>query len=126
LDSNFLLVPFQFGLDIIAELRKVLRRSFEPVVLSTTYEELLKLSHREPAKLKKQATLALKLCEELRRIQVEPCDQESHDDAIVRMAAKLNGCVATNDRMLKKRLRASGIPVVFLRQKSHLEKDGPI
>lgn len=126
LDSNFLLVPFQFRLHILEGLREVLGRSFEPVVLSTTYEEMLKLSRSKPTKLKSQATLALKLCEEFRRIKAEPSDIESHDDVIVRMALELKGCVATNDRMLKKRLRASGIPVIYLRQKSHLEMEGSI
>ncbi len=126
LDSNFLLVPFQFRFDIIDGLREVLGRSFEPIVLSTTYEELLKLSRKKPIKLKSQASLALELCTEFRRIKVEQNDTESNDDAIVRMAIELKGCVATNDRALKKKLRAAGIPVIYLRHRSHLALEGSI
>jgi len=41
--------------------------------------------------------------------------------------AKINKwIVATNDRTLRKKLRAHQIPVVFLRQKAYLAIDGDI
>jgi rRNA-processing protein FCF1 len=49
---------------------------------------------------------------------------ETVDDSILRIALERRFNVATNDTELRKRLRKVGIPVVFLRQKNHLEIDG--
>jgi rRNA-processing protein FCF1 len=123
LDSNFLFVPFQFQVDIFEELGKVLGKA-EPVVLSTTLEELNSLRGRRSEKMRRQASAAIKLAERCRIVEVERGSDESFDDVVLRMAKKWKCLVATNDADLRRRLRESDMPVVFLRQKSHLEVDG--
>ncbi|MCI4371780.1 MAG: twitching motility protein PilT, partial [Thermoplasmata archaeon] len=48
----------------------------------------------------------------------------SADDALLELATKHNAVVATNDQPLLERLRASGIPRIFLRSRNHLVAEG--
>ncbi len=123
LDANFLFVPFQFRVDIWAELTVLLGR-FEPVVLSTTVDELEALSKRGPEKTRKIALSALELVKKCSLLSVQRRPEESPDDVIVRVAKELQCPVATNDRALRKRLREAGIATIFLRQRSHLKTEG--
>ena len=125
-DSNFLFVPSQFQLDIFEELTNLLNQRFEPVLLSPTYRELLKIAEKGSPKMRKQASLALKLAEKCYVIQVEKGLEETHDDVIVRVAAEWRCPVATNDRELRKRLRNVGVSVIFLRQRRRLELEGTV
>ena len=125
-DSNFLFVPSQFQIDIFEELTNLLNQRFEPILLSLTYRELLKIAERGSPKMRKQASLALKLAEKCRLIHVEKGLEETHDDVIVRVAAEWRCPVATNDRELRKRLRNVGVSVIFLRQKRRLELEGTV
>lgn len=126
LDSNFLFVPSQFEIDIFEELINLLSQHVDFVLLSSTREELQKLAEKVSPKLKKNASLALKLAEKCRVVQVNRALSESYDDVIVRVAKKWKCLVATNDRTLKKKLRNISVPVIYLRQKSRLEIDGSI
>ena len=125
-DSNFLFIPSQFQLDVFEELTNILGQRFEPVLLSPTYRELLKIAEEGSPKMRRQASLALKLAEKCLLIHIEKDQEETHDDVIVRVAAEWRCPVATNDRELRKRLRNRGIPVIFLRQRSRLELEGTV
>lgn len=126
LDSNFLFIPSQFRLDIFEELKNLLSQRFEPVLLSPTHRELLKIAEKGSPKMRKQASLALKLAEKCRLIHVEKGLEETPDDVIVRVATEWKCLVATNDRELRKRLRNRGVPVIFLRQRHRLELEGTV
>lgn len=125
LDSNFLFIPAQFKVDIFEELFNLLKRSFEPILLSSTKQELQGLAKSSP-KIQKQAILALNLSEKCRFVSIEKSLDESYDDIIVRVAAEWKCPVGTNDKELRKRLRKVGVPVIFLRQKRVLAVDGGI
>ena len=126
LDSNFLLVPSQFRLDIFEELTALLGHRIDPVILSPTYEELVKMADRGAPKIRRYASLALVLTKKCCLIPVERHAGESTDDVITRIAAEWKTPVATNDRGLRRRLRDVGVAVIYLRQKSRLEIDGNI
>jgi len=123
LDSNFLLVPLQFRVDIFEELNVLLGKA-EPIVLSTTIEELKKLIEKSSIKERMQFSAALKLAERCEILKVKRDKSENYDDAIFRVAKELKIPVATNDSELRKRLREAGIATVYLRQKARLEIDG--
>jgi rRNA-processing protein FCF1 len=123
LDSNFFFVPMQFKIDIFKELDKLFGKA-EPVVLSTTIEELRQLTAKGAPKMRKQADTALELVEKCQLIKMEKEPDESYDDVILRTAKEWNVPVATNDAELRKKLREAGVSVVFLRRKSHLEIEG--
>ncbi|UCE95355.1 MAG: hypothetical protein JSV51_06395 [Candidatus Bathyarchaeota archaeon] len=126
LDSSFLFIPSKFRIDIFVELSRILNRNFEPIILSTTHKELQKMAEGRPTKLQRQAAFALKFAQHCRQIPAEKGREESHDDVIVRVASEIKCCVATNDKALKKKLRKLNVPVIYMRQKTHLAVDGAI
>lgn len=126
LDSNALFVPLQFKIDVFEELKMVLNRNFEFVLLSPIRRELEKLAEKGSPKTRKNASYALKLAEKCRLIEVNEKYVGSPDDVIVQMAREWNCPVFTNDRQLRKRLRNINVPVIYVRQKSRLEIDGMI
>lgn len=123
LDSNFLMAPFQFHIDIFEELEYLLQKKVDFIVPSSVKLELTSISSRggEGAA---EASLALQLASRCRVVDVTLQPQETVDDAIVKAAQKLGAVVATNDIELKKRLRDINVPVVYLREKSKLEVEG--
>jgi len=123
LDLNFLLVPLQFRVDIFEELNNLLGRA-EPVILSTTIEELRRILKRSSGVRYLQFSTALRLAEKCEIIRVERRRGESYDDVIFRVAKDTGMPVATNDSELRKRLRKAGLATIYLRQKSKLEVDG--
>jgi rRNA-processing protein FCF1 len=125
-DSNFLFIPSQFQLEIFEELVNLLNQRFDPILLSPTQKELQKLAEEGSPKRRQQASLALKLAEKCRLVNVEKGLKETYDDVIVRVAAEWKCPVATNDRELRKRLRNLGVPVIFLRQRHRLELEGAV
>jgi rRNA-processing protein FCF1 len=126
LDTNFLFVPSQFHLDIFEELDRLLGQQVEPLILSSTLEELQKLVKSRSVKKSKQALLGLKLAEKCRVVGVKRKSGELNDDVILRASVEMKSPVATNDRELRKKLRSAGVPVIFLRQKSTLAVDGSV
>jgi len=126
LDSNFLLIPSQFKIDIFESMMNLLNQRHEPTILSSTLHELQTIRQKGPPKLRKQAQIALKLAEKCRVVKVEKSKDETNDDVIIRIAAEWRSPVATNDRELRKKLRNQNIPVIFLRGKSRLELEGAL
>lgn len=126
LDSNFLFIPSQFQVDIFEGLMKLLNQRIDPVLLSSTYQELLRIAKQGSPKLRQHASLALRLAEKCSMVHVEQSSGETHDDLIVRVAKEWNCPVATNDRELRKKLRKEHVPTIFLRQGAYLESEGII
>lgn len=125
-DSNFLFVPSQFQLDIFEEMLKLLNQRFEPIMLSTTHNELLTMTEKGSPSRRKQATLALKLAKKCRVVNAEKNRDETNDDVVLKVAAEWKSPVATNDRELRRKLRAQAIPVIYLRSKRRLELEGSL
>lgn len=123
LDSNFLMAPFQFHVDVFDELEYLLQKKIDFIVPSAVKLELTTISSRggEGAA---EASLALQLASRCRVVDVNLQPNETVDDAILKAAQKLTAVVATNDIELRKRLRDINVPVVYLRDKSKLEIEG--
>ena len=123
IDTNFFMVPFQFNVDIITELEKVLP-SYKLTTPSFVINELKGLKRNNKGKIRLNANLALKLANsskvEIKDISL--LENETVDDALLRVSEVL----ATNDMELKKRAKAKGITVVYLRQKNYITVDGKI
>ena len=114
LDSNVLLMPFQFNINLERELDRLLG-SWEGVVPSTVMNELNGLARQD-----RNAKMALKLAE---RFRVERSKLDG-DDGVVEVAVRLNGVPVTNDKELKKRFAGMGMAHIFMRGKNHLELSG--
>jgi rRNA-processing protein FCF1 len=126
LDSNALFVPLKFKIDIFEELKRLLNRNVDFVLLSPVKAELELLASKESPKMRREASYALKFAEKCKYVKVDVSDKLSTDDVIVKVAKDWNSIVFTNDKQLKKRLRDISVPVVYVRQKSRLEIDGLI
>ncbi|MDI6691469.1 MAG: DNA-binding protein [Candidatus Bathyarchaeota archaeon] len=126
LDSNALFVPLQFKIDIFEELRTLLNRNFEPILLLPVKRELERLADKGSPKMRKNALFALKLAEKCKLIDVKEEGVVSPDDAIIKAAQEWAYPVFTNDKLLRRRLRDINVPVIYVRQKSRLEIDGRI
>jgi hypothetical protein len=126
LDSNALFVPLEFKIDIFEELKRLLNRNLEFILLSTVKRELELLASKDSPKTRREAFFALKLAEKCKYVPIENEIELTTDDAIVRVAKNWNSPVFTNDRQLKKKLRDISVPVIYVRQKSRLDIDGMI
>ena len=125
LDSNAFFSSLKFKIDIFEEVRRLVNRNVEFVLLSPVKNELEILGSRNASKVSKQAIYALKLAEKCKFVPIE-VTSEGVDEAIVRVAKRWNSMVFTNDRLLKKKLRDISIPVIYVRQNSRLDIDGLI
>jgi rRNA-processing protein FCF1 len=123
LDSNALFVPIQLKIDIFQELKTLLNRNFELVLLKPIQQELERLAREGSPQTRKKALYALKLAEECRIVDVKQ-DASSPDDIILQTASRWSCPVFTNDRELREKLRNINVPVIYVRQKSRLEIDG--
>jgi rRNA-processing protein FCF1 len=124
LDSNAFFTPLQFKVDNFEELKTLLNRRFEPVLLSQVRQELERLSKQGSAQMRKNAAFALKLAEKCEVVTIEKTGTDNVDDVIIMVASKGGCAVFTNDRQLKKKLRDINVPVIYVRQKSRLSIDG--
>ncbi len=115
------MMSFQFNVDIISELEKILP-SYKLIVPSFIIMELTGLKKGSKGKNKIAATIALKLAKNEPFIikEIPRLKNEKVDDALVRISKVL----CTNDKELKEKARNKGISVCYLRQKKYLELDG--
>lgn len=123
MDANAFFVPAQLKIDIFQELKTLLNRNFELVLLKPINEELRMLTRQGSTEMRKKASYALKLAEKCRIVDVEE-EADTPDDLILQIAGKWNSPVFTNDSELRKKLRNINVPVIYVRQKSRLEMDG--
>ncbi len=128
LDSNFLMLYPVFHGDLLEELEKAVDGRTEKIVPTAVYEELIKISQKDDSKQKKQAEIVLQFIKKEKFIilNIELGPSENVDELLARTAQQLGCFVATNDRELKKKLIKLGIPIVYLRQRNHLEAKGKL
>ena len=116
LDTNMLLVPLQFGVDVFDEVQRLVPGARMAVVRGTL-EELDRIASRggrdaRYARLAKRMILLKNL---------EVLDMNGPVDPALVELAKRGAIIATNDRLLKRRVWAVGARVIALRDRGHLE-----
>ena len=114
-DTNFLLLPAQFRIDIFRELRK----HGSLATLDACIRELERIS-KGRGKSAMHARLALAVIKKKKIRIIKSKTRQSADTALLNHAKKYNYAVATNDRKLIKRLKNNGIKIIRLRQKKYL------
>lgn len=132
LDTNMLLVPGQFKVDIFTELDRIIDEPYEIVILDKTLEELKKITETGKGADKQAAKLAGLLIEHQKKRDFNASSRSNCkglkiissssglyvDDAIIEIAE--DEFVATNDSELKRRLLEKGVRVIYLKQQQHL------
>ncbi|MBI2664484.1 hypothetical protein HYX10_04035 [Candidatus Woesearchaeota archaeon] len=121
LDTNFLMIPAQFKVDIFAEIGRIFD-SYELFAVAETVAELKNIigSGTAKGKDKSAAKVALQL---LKKYRVKIADNrkvfKSADEAILDIVDR-NSAVATQDIHLKRKLKGR-CGVIVLRKKQYLE-----
>ena len=118
LDTNALLMPSQFGIDLYDELMGLFG-DFEPVTLEEVAGELRGLARgrgRDAAAARVGLAMA-------RRSTVVPSGSSADhvDDRVIEYARREGCVVVTNDRELRNALLREGIDVVSMRGQKTLE-----
>ncbi len=114
IDTNGLMIPGQFGIDIFSELARLGFDSY--FVFSPSFRELEKISDSGRGKDRTAANIALSLLNRCTIIE----KSGFLDDIIADTAVEMNASVLTNDTELKKRLCSKGVTTVYLRDRTRL------
>lgn len=120
MDANALMIPFQFHVNVEAEVERVITGGYEIKVPSSVIEELEDLTEELGGQDQWAAKMALKLAGNFTEIDTD----ERGDPGILELAEAEDAVVVTNDRLLRARLRAKDVPVLFLRSKAYLALEG--
>ncbi len=119
MDTNALMMPYQFGINLEKELTRLLGmcRIIVPV---TVVEEMEKLAE-EGGKIGRAAQLGLSI---VRKRGFRLMETESRgDDGVIETALKMEAAIVTNDKELKKRAKEFRLPVIYLREGEKLEME---
>ena len=115
LDTNFLLIPFQFKVDIFPEIKRICDFKYSIYILDKTIDELNKIIEEQKGKNKQSAKLALKLIK-VKKIKKIKTQEGKVDDLLLEQDA----IIATQDINLIKRLKNKKKKIIQLRQKKYL------
>lgn len=110
LDTDFLLNSLKFKIDIYSEFNRILDTKFSVSILDKTLDEL---------KRKKLEKLAVVFIKE-KNINIIKTDKLKKVDNLILDIADKDIVVATQDKDLKRELRAKNIKIITIRQKTHL------
>lgn len=123
LDTNFLLLPFQFHIDIFEEIPRLVGGQVEFLILPQILAELTWLKTQGSPKEKRLAKSALTLveqsCQIIDALPSEIRDLDA-DSALLQFALKTGAIVATNDGELRRKLANQDSRAIFLRKLAFL------
>jgi len=117
LDTNFLTIPYRFGVDIFEGIDALISEEYEIITLEGVVRELKNLS-KGRSKDSAAARIGLELLKK-KQIKVVETQEKNVDEAILELVTDQT-FVATNDKELIKRLKDKNIKVVYLRGKNRL------
>ncbi|MBT3406691.1 nucleotide-binding protein [Candidatus Woesearchaeota archaeon] len=119
LDTNFLLIPGQFGVDIYTEIRENCGPKSKLNILRDSLKEIDKILECGKGADKRASKLALDILK-AQQINIISSESDSYvDDQIVELVDE-NWVVCTQDKGLKERVKAKKAKVLTLRQKKYL------
>ncbi len=120
LDTNFLMIPYQFGLDIFSEIKRICDFKYELCIVDKTMDELDKITQEQKGKNVMAAKMAVGFIAGMNIKILKTKTEGSADDAIVELAEKGKTVIATQDGELRDRIRQKGAVLIGMRQKKHL------
>lgn len=119
LDTNFLVDCLSWKVDFFSELDRICDFQYRLAVVDKSVDEIENLARTGSTEAKVGARLARQLISKGRIGIIRTGKDASTDTLILRSAAR-GFVVATQDRVLKRRLKAKGVPLIVIRQKKHL------
>lgn len=118
LDTNFLMIPAQFRVDIFSEIDRICAFNYKLLIFEESIGELESII-RKGGKDKMAAKFALKIIRQ-KNIRILKSEKKDVDSLILENSGK-DAIVATQDIPLKKALLDKGASVIILRQKKYLQ-----
>ena len=118
IDTNFLLIPLQFRVDIFSEFNRICNFNYKLCIFEQSINELRNIISKSSRSNKKAAQFALKLII-LKNIGIIKSENKDVDSLILENLDK-DTIIATQDIMLKKELLQKGASIIILRQKKYL------
>ncbi len=117
LDTNALMMPYQFGINIEKELNRLLGIC-RIIIPRTVVEEMERLAEEE-GEVGRAAKLGLSIIKKkgFRLVETE----NKGDDGVIETALKMDAAIVTNDKELKKKAKKYNLPVIYLRGGNRLE-----
>ncbi|MBS3102201.1 DNA-binding protein [Candidatus Woesearchaeota archaeon] len=125
LDTNFLLIPAQFKVDIFSEIERICNFSYQIFILDKTIMELENIIKKQKGKDRDAAKLGLKLVS-LKKLGIVKTEDGVSTDMSIVNTAESGFIAATQDADLKRLLKAKSIPIITLRQKKYLIFEGKV
>ena len=127
LDTNFILsMAEKPNIKFEEEFSRVLNGFYQLLTLKRTIDELklLKSKAKSISKLRKYMFGLEFISKKCKIIDTSNGDRLNVDELIGNVATREKYIVATNDKELRKKLKAKGIPVIYIRQGMYLELNG--
>ncbi|MBW2974400.1 twitching motility protein PilT [Candidatus Woesearchaeota archaeon] len=118
LDTNFLLIPIQFRLDIFSEIDRLCLFRYKLYIVDKTIDELKGIMEKQKGKHKEAAKIALQLIKK-KNIGIIKTKEGMVDDLILDLLQK-GSILATEDRLLREKALKKGIRVIMLRSGKYL------
>ena len=127
LDTNFIVMPAQFGMDIFTETQNTLERSVNFVILTSVISEIETLAEKSSKTEKRWFRIAMDFVERCQIIDYQPSKSSlTVDEQLLEYLSETGYILATNDRKLKYSARKMGISVLMLRGKKRLMIEGSL
>lgn len=124
-DSSFLFLPLNLGIDIFREAERVTGTRVEFALIDSIYNEIESIASKtDKPKLKREVKFAFEVLKRCKKINFNRKENETVDDCLVRAADEMGYAVATADMKLRKKLRERKIPVLYPREGNHLVLEG--
>ena len=117
LDTNFLMIPGEFKVDIFTELDRL---GYTPVILSCVVHELQKIASGK-GKASANARIGLQLLSVIRPHAVPA--KEPADKALLEHAGQNECAIATNDVALIEKAKGKGLHILRLRQRKYVVQE---
>jgi uncharacterized protein len=114
------MIPYTIKVDIFEEFRRVCDFPFKLFILKLSLDELEKIIIQQKGKHKLAAKLAIEMLDQNNISIIEATKENNVDNTILKIAEEKGYFVATQDILLKKKLKEKKVPVIFLRQKKYL------
>ena len=108
LDTNFILIPAQFRVDIFEEIKRICDFKYELSILDKTKDELKKIMETQRGKHKRAASLGIQLLKS-KKVKTLITKTDKYVDDLLVEYSKKDYIVATQDLGLKRRLKRNYI-----------------
>lgn len=120
LDTNFIMIPALFKVDIYAELDRICDFKYELYVLDKTLNELDEIEKNGKGSNKAAAKLSKAILEAKKPKPLKTTSKDYVDNIILGLKGYI---VGTQDKELRLKLKENGVKTIILRQKKYLAFD---